>query len=73
MNTNCLEGIKCPKCGSEGPFVVEVTTQVMLHDEGSEDYNSDVRWDGDSYIRCVECDHDGQAKEFRIHDKTEEN
>ena len=64
-NHNCLEGIKCPICGSEGPFIIEVRTQVMMYDDGSEDYNSDIHWDGDSYMRCDECDEDGPAKHFR--------
>jgi hypothetical protein len=32
-NTNCLAGIRCPECGSEGPFVIEVTHQVVMGDE----------------------------------------
>ena len=64
-NTNCLEGIKCPNCGSEGPFIIEVRTQVMMHDDGSEDYNGDIHWDDNSYMRCFECDEDGPAKHFR--------
>ena len=64
MNNNCLEGIKCPKCGSEGPFIVEVRVQVLMHDEGSEDCNSDNHWDGNSYMRCYMCDADGLAKDF---------
>lgn len=34
-NTNCLEGWQCPDCQSWGPFTVEVTTRVMLSDEGT--------------------------------------
>ncbi len=75
MNSNCLEGIKCPACGSEGPFVIEVRTQVLMYDEGSEDYNSDSHWDNTSYMRCDECDEcdeDGPAKHFRT-PTTQEN
>ena len=64
MNTNCLIGIKCPDCGSEGPFIIEVRTQVLMTDDGSEDCDSDHHWDSLSYMRCYECDRDGQASEF---------
>ncbi len=64
-NHNCLEGIKCPICGSEGPFIIEVRTQVMMYDDGSEECDSDIHWDGDSYMRCSYCDEDGLAKDFR--------
>ncbi len=71
MNNNCLEGIKCPICGSEGPFIIEVMTQVMMYDDGSDDYTSDIHWDGDSYMRCYRCDEDGPAKHFRTTTTTE--
>ena len=71
-NHNCLEGFKCPICGSEGPFIIEVKTQVMMYDDGSDDYTSDIHWDGDSYMRCYRCDEDGPAKHFRI-PTTQEN
>lgn len=69
MNNNCLEGIKCPHCGSEGPFVIEVQTQVLLYDNGSEDYNSDHHWDDNSYMRCFECDAEGTTEYFHTTDK----
>jgi len=71
-NHNCLEGIKCPICGSEGPFIIEVRTQVMMFDDGSDDYTSDIHWDGDSYMRCYRCDEDGPARHFRT-PTTQEN
>ncbi len=66
MNSNCLEGIKCPSCGSEGPFIIEIKTQVLMYDDGAEDCDSDHHWDKDSYMRCYECDEDGPAQDFRI-------
>ena len=63
-NTNCLAGIRCPSCGSEGPFIVEVTVQVVMSDEGSEYGEGDLHWDEESYMRCVECDADGTAADF---------
>jgi hypothetical protein len=66
MNNNILMGIKCPACGSEGPFFIEVKTQVLMSDDGSDDSDGDHHWDGDSYMRCFDCDREGQAKEFYL-------
>jgi hypothetical protein len=63
-NTNCLAGIRCPECGSEGPFIIEVTQQVVMSDDGSEDY-CPLHWDEESYMQCVECDFDGTAADFK--------
>jgi hypothetical protein len=63
-NTNCLAGIRCPSCGSEGPFIIEVTVQVVMSDEGSEYGEGDLHWDEESYMRCAECDFDGTAADF---------
>ena len=64
MNTNCLAGIRCPKCGSEGPVIIEVPHQVVMGDEGAEDTGGDLHWDSDSYMQCVECEWEGTAKDF---------
>ena len=64
MNTNCLTGIKCPQCSSEGPFIIEVTQQVLMHDEGAEDVQGVIHWDGDSYMRCDSCGYDNPAASF---------
>ena len=63
-NTNCLVGIRCPSCGSEGPFIIEATVQVVMSDEGSEYGEGDLHWDEESYMRCAECDFDGTAADF---------
>jgi hypothetical protein len=63
-NTNCLENIACPKCGSDGPFFIEVRKQVLMHDDGSEECDSDEHWDSESYCRCFECDHEGEVTDF---------
>jgi hypothetical protein len=64
-NTNCLAGIRCPSCGSEGPFIIEVTQQVRMYDEGSEECGSDTQWEDESYMRCEACDFDGTASDFK--------
>ena len=64
-NINCLKGIQCPKCGSEGPFVIEVTTTVLMSDDGWDEHVSDTIWEDTSYCRCVDCDHVGKVVDFK--------
>ena len=63
-NTNCLEGMQCPKCKSYGPFIIAAETQVLVSDDGTEEAGGDTNWEDTSYCRCQECDRDGQVKDF---------
>jgi hypothetical protein len=65
MNTNCLKGIQCPECGSEGPFVIEVSTTVLMSDDGWDENVSDTIWEDDSYCRCDNCDRVGDVGDFK--------
>ena len=65
MNTNCLKGIQCPECGSEGPFVIEVSTTVLMSDDGWDEHVSDTIWEDTSYCRCDDCDHVGEVADFK--------
>jgi DNA-directed RNA polymerase subunit RPC12/RpoP len=67
-NNNVLEGIKCPTCGSEEAFRIQVTTWITYVDEGEaflQDKGSDQEWDDESGIACCACGHDGMIFEFR--------
>lgn len=64
-NVNCLEGMECPKCGSFGPFTIEVTKSVIMHDDGSEDIGGDETWNDGAHCRNDECEHFGILEEFR--------
>lgn len=69
-NTNCLAGMKCPKCNSLGPFKIDVVTTVLMSDDGSDScIDSDVRWADDSQCVCVACDFNGASKDFFKHKK----
>lgn len=57
-NDNCLKGVECPHCGSQGPFRVPVRVHgdALVSDDGIEELNRseseflyEVDW------RCVEC------------------
>jgi len=65
QNTNCLEGVRCPKCGSREPFVIDIETQAQVWDAGVEDIVGDNEWNNDSGIRCIECGHTGTVGEFQ--------
>lgn len=63
-NANCLDAMKCPKCGSLEPFGIEVTMTVTMCDDGTDDYgNSD--WDDSAYCECRACHFHATAGDFR--------
>jgi hypothetical protein len=64
-NTNCLEGMQCPECSSEGPFKISATSLFTVYDDGTDDHE-DVDWYEDSYCQCGECDHSGTLKDFTL-------
>ncbi len=64
-NTNCLEGFRCPKCGSLEPFFIEAKVVVKVYDSGTEEQEGDTEWDNASYCRCGNCDIIGDVADFR--------
>ena len=64
-NTNCLVGMRCPKCGSLGPFTIRVACTATVYDDGVED-TCDFNWKAGSYCVCVECLHAGNSINFYI-------
>ena len=63
-NTNCLRGMRCPKCGSYGPFQIECTCLAEFNDDGTLGA-TDFDWDDHHSCFCVECDRGGQVKAFK--------
>ncbi len=64
MNTNCLEGMRCPNCKSEGPFDIYAHSTFVFTDDGTDEFG-DVEWDDDSPCECKECNFEGIAGDFR--------
>jgi Zn ribbon nucleic-acid-binding protein len=64
-NTNILEGMACPQCGSEGPFKIWAESSFTVYDDGTDDHG-DVEWRDDSSCECGECDHSGTVKDYTI-------
>lgn len=64
MNTNCLEGMKCPKCGQGDEFKITIEQTMLLADTGVIDVYGDHEYDGNSFCRCPACDYRGWASDF---------
>jgi hypothetical protein len=71
-NTNCLEGVRCPKCGHEDDFHIEAIVRLQVIDSGTEDLGGDHFWDDESDCMCGnwDCDQQGPLREFRIENQT---
>ena len=62
-NTNCLEGMRCPKCGSEGPFDIEASAVFRVYDSGTDEF-FDVSWEKTSPCVCIDCGHEALVCDF---------
>ena len=62
-NQNCLQGMKCPECGSEEPFTISAHCWVDMTDEGSDEVR-DLEWDNDSTCVCGACGHAALVGDF---------
>jgi hypothetical protein len=65
-NSNCLEGIKCPKCGYEDTFHIVAQIQVLVTDDGTDGHDGNYEWDKQNSCACHECGHAGKVGDFRI-------
>jgi hypothetical protein len=66
-NVNCLDGKRCPRCGSYGPFEVVVSMRVLLYDSGADDSeDGSIEYDGDSPAACYGCGFEGKFGDFDI-------
>ena len=64
-NTNCLQGLRCPECDSEGPFYIECRSLFTVYDDGATEF-SDLEWEDDAFIQCYSCEHEGKVKDFKL-------
>lgn len=62
-NSNCLKGIKCPKCGSENKFQIHAQCWVIAEDDGT-DEATDFEWGEQDGIICLNCKHRGIVRDF---------
>lgn len=61
-----LEGMKCPECGSYGPFEIETITRLVTkyEDDDSSACDGDTGWADGSACRCCECGHSALLIDF---------
>lgn len=64
-NKNCLEGLKCPRCGSFGPYKIDATVLAIVSDEGVE-HVEDPDWNDQSSCTCCDCGHAATVCDFTI-------
>ncbi len=64
MNTNCLAGIACPRCGYDERFSIVGVCTFDVTDDGSEAVG-DHEWDDESTIVCASCSLLGKIKDFK--------
>lgn len=62
-NSNCLDGAKCPKCGSLEPFHIEAITTALVYDDGTDSYEG-ADWEDHHTVWCKECDWQGTVAEL---------
>lgn len=64
-NEGVLEGMKCPKCGSFGPFDIEVSRWITVEDSGdTDDEGGDTEWEEANPCKCNDCDMAGTVADF---------
>lgn len=76
MNTNCLAGMRCPKCGQEDQINVAAKIWTSVIDNGTDDDLQDdhnVEYDEDSEAACPdpECGFTGTWGDFQIKEPIE--
>lgn len=62
-NVNCLAGMKCPRCGSFGPFRIATMAETLMGDNGTEDEHG-AEFDDHSFCGCTDCAFEGQVRDF---------
>jgi hypothetical protein len=63
-NDNCLEGLRCPRCGQEDQLLITAMITCVVTDDGSEPVG-DHYWDDDSVTRCPGCGYQGTLEAFQ--------
>jgi hypothetical protein len=67
-NVNCLEGMRCPNCGSEGPFRIRAEASFTVTDDGTCEEYDNVEWYDTSSCACLECKFQENVEDFKALD-----
>lgn len=73
MNTNCLEGMKCPECEQADKILILAQVWVAMTDDGNDPNDDslgigDIGYDNDSCAECPECGYCGRLVDFVVED-----
>lgn len=63
-NKDFLLGMKCPGCGSFGPFYIDTDSVALVCDSGVASTSGADEWNYDSNCRCPKCENEGEVKDF---------
>ena len=64
-NVDFLAGMRCPECGSYGPFELLVSMRIRLYDNGTDNAeDGSTEYDDDSLATCCACQHEGRFGSF---------
>jgi hypothetical protein len=74
-NTNCLEGIRCPRCKQEDVIYIVASHEVRVTDDGTEDEGGDWEWNHGSETRCGDnaCAFTGPLRDFEVEHQDDES
>jgi len=64
-NENCLLGMACPECKSEGPFQIECKATFTVYDDGTGLEYDGPDWGDDSFCSCIYCTFVGRVFNFK--------
>ena len=65
-NTNCLDGLRCPRCKQREAIYIQALREVRVTDAGTDDEGGDWEWNDDSACRCADdrCAFSGTVRDF---------
>lgn len=62
-NSNCLAGVRCPRCGHETSFDITATTTATITDDGTDD-TTGTEYDASAHTQCTDCSFTGMLALF---------
>ena len=65
-NDNCLEGVRCPRCGNEDRLFIRASILAEVTDDGADiARDTDIDWSDASATRCPDCGETGTLAHFQ--------
>ena len=65
MNSNVLEGYRCPECGQEDRFFITAPAVLEVTDDGIDlRLGQAYEWYDENHCECPDCSYSGEVKTF---------